>query len=71
MLYKDLGGRCWGEDNYTAGVVRAKVRPDPFKIVPRAWIHHLGAKTSSKVPADEKMRAHREAHARLKREFSG
>jgi hypothetical protein len=64
----DLGGRAWGEDNYTAGVIRTKIRPAPFKIVPRSWIRHLGAKTSSKIPAEEKMACHKEAHKRMKEE---
>ena len=70
LFPEDLGGRAWGEDNYVNGVVRAKVHPTPCKIVPRSWIHHLGAKTSHLVPAEEKMRAHHEAHRRLKQEFS-
>ncbi|GBE23830.1 hypothetical protein BMS3Bbin02_00095 [bacterium BMS3Bbin02] len=68
LFAEDLGSRAWGEDNYTAGIVRTKVRKAPFKIVPRAWIHHLGAKTSSLIPAAEKMKAHGEAQRRMKRE---
>lgn len=68
LFPEDLGGRAWGEDNYTAGVVRTKVNRRPFKIVPRSWIKHLGARTSSKVPPEERMRAHHEAHRRMKAE---
>jgi hypothetical protein len=68
LFPEDLGGRAWGEDNYTSGVVRTLVNPVPFKIVPRSWIKHLGAKTSSVIPADEKMKCHREAHRRMKAE---
>ena len=68
LFPEDLGGRAWGEDNYTSGVVRTKVNRRPFRIVPRSWIKHLGAKTSSKVPPEERMRAHHEAHRRMKSE---
>jgi hypothetical protein len=69
MLFpEDLGGLAWGEDNYTAGVIRTKVNRRPFKIVPRSWIRHLGAKTSSRVTAEEKMRCHKEAQRRMKAE---
>jgi hypothetical protein len=68
LFPEDLGGRAWGEDNYTSGIVRTKVHPVPFRIVPRSWIHHLGAKTSSKIPPEERMKAHHEAHRRMKAE---
>lgn len=68
LFPEDLGGRAWGEDNYTAGVVRTKVNRRPFKIVPRSWIRHLGAKTSCKISAEEKMRCHKEAQRRMKAE---
>ena len=68
LFPEDLGGRAWGEDNYTAAVARTKVHPAPFRIVPRSWIKHLGAKTSSKVPPEERMKAHHEAHRRMKAE---
>lgn len=68
LFPEDLGGRAWGEDNYTSGVIRTLINPVPFKIVPRSWIKHLGAKTSSVIPADEKMKCHREAHRRMKAE---
>jgi len=64
----DLGGRAWGEDNYTAGVIRTKVNPIPFKIVARSWLKHLGAKTSCKIPDAERMTAHREAQRRMRAE---
>ena len=66
LFPEDLGGRAWGEDNYTAGVIRTKVNPVPFKIVPRSWIRHLGAKTTCKVPADERMICYKEAQRRMK-----
>ena len=68
LFPEDLGGLAWGEDNYTAGVIRTKVNRRPFKIVPRSWIRHLGAKTSSRVTAEEKMRCHKEAQRRMKAE---
>lgn len=68
LFPEDLGGRAWGEDNYVAGLLRTKIGPTPFKIVPRAWIRHLGAKTSSVIPSEEKMKCHREAHRRMKAE---
>lgn len=68
LFPEDLGGLAWGEDNYTAGVIRTKVNRRPFKIVPRSWVRHLGAKTSSRVTAEEKMRCHKEAQRRMKAE---
>jgi hypothetical protein len=68
LFPEDLPGRAWGEDNYVAGLMRTKINPVPFKIVPRAWIRHLGAKTSSVIPSEEKMACHREAHRRMKAE---
>lgn len=68
LFPEDLGGRAWGEDNYTSAIVRTKIHPAPFRIVPRSWIKHLGARTSSKIPPGERMKAHHEAHRRMKAE---
>ncbi len=62
----DLGGRAWGEDVYVAALVRTKVAPRPFRIVPKAWIHHIGGQTSEKIPAGERLKAGGEARRRAK-----
>lgn len=62
---EDLGGRAWGEDTYVAGFLRDVLDPKPFRIVPRAWIRHLGERTSRRIPVKERMKATKEAFKRL------
>jgi hypothetical protein len=35
----------WCEDNYAAWIFRKLFDPDPFRIVPKAWIQHKGSVT--------------------------
>jgi hypothetical protein len=64
----DLGGRAWGEDVYVSAFVRTKIAPRPFRIVPKAWIHHIGGQSSEKIPVPERLRAGGEARSRAKKQ---
>ena len=70
-LFREDLGRAWGEDVYSAAYLRKGLGTKPFRIVPRAWVKHLGARTSSLIPVAERLAANRKAHQLLKEEFSG
>lgn len=43
----------WAEDNYAAWVFRKLFDPEPFRVVPKAWIQHQGS-----VTVDDMVRKH-------------
>jgi len=61
MLKKEFGfwmfdedfGLGYGEDNYTAAILRRK-DPKPFKVVLSSWVKHLKAQTAKTVKIDRK-----------------
>lgn len=66
-LFREDFGPAWGEDNYACAVLRSH-DPQPFKIVPKAWIHHIGSVTSSRVSAMDRIRAVKRATQAIKEE---
>lgn len=67
-LFREDIGRAWGEDTYTAAVLRKVLSPKPFRIVPSSWVRHLGSKTSSRIPASERMANVRRVKELMKKE---
>ncbi len=67
-LFREDLGMAWGEDTYAAAVLRKRWQPKPFRVVPRAFIHHHGARTSHKIPPGKKMDSVRKARALIESE---
>lgn len=42
----------YGEDDWTSLLIQHHVGPKPFRIVPRAWVQHLKARTTAEVKPD-------------------
>lgn len=40
---------CYGEDDYTAAILRKTYGGAPFKVVPRSWVKHLKAQTGKEL----------------------
>lgn len=40
---------CYGEDDYTAAILRKTYGGAPFTVVPRAWVKHLKAQTGKEL----------------------
>lgn len=68
-LFREDFGMAWGEDSYSAAVFRRVLHSKPFLIVPRAFIHHLGARTSSKIPASARMAAVAKSREAVKKDL--
>lgn len=66
-LFREDLGRAWGEDTYASAMLRKLVGPKPFLIVPMAWVHHHGERTSSKIPVGERMAAVKKARELIKK----
>ncbi len=62
-LFREDLGLAWGEDSYSSAVLRHKWHAKPFRVVPRGFVVHLGARTSSQIPAKARMNAVRKARS--------
>lgn len=66
QLFREDFGPAWGEDTYASALLRKVLDdPKPFRVVPEAWIKHIGAVTSSHVKPSVKMEAVRRARAAI------
>lgn len=65
-LFDESLGRAHYEDNLTAKLWQKQFGPQPFLIVPRAWMHHVGEVTSRKIPLAERVSAKDRYEARVK-----
>jgi hypothetical protein len=70
-LFREDLGLAWGEDVYSSAVLRHKWHPEPFRIVPRGFVRHLGAKTSSKIPMGHRMTSTGRARKLIRQDFGG
>jgi hypothetical protein len=66
-LFRPDLGLAWGEDTFASAVLCHEFNTKPFRVVPRAWIRHLGARTSSKVPTKKRMDSWGKARALIKK----
>lgn len=60
-LFRQDLGMAWGEDTFAAAMLRRHWRKEPFRVVPRAWLFHHGAVTSSRISGGVKMASYRKA----------
>lgn len=60
-LFPESLGRAWGEDTVVASRLQKIVGKNAFRIVPRAFVRHLGERTSLTIPVKERMEAVRRA----------
>ena len=67
-LFPEGLGRAWGEDTVVTARLHRMLGPEPFRVVPRAWVHHIGEKTSLTIPVKERMEAVRRARKMIKDE---
>lgn len=54
-LFREDIGMAWGEDGFASAALQRDFDPNPYRIVPRSFVRHLGERTSSQIPAKEKM----------------
>lgn len=54
-LFREDIGMAWGEDGFASAALQRDFDPNPYRIVPRSFVKHLGERTSSQIPAKEKM----------------
>jgi len=60
-LFREDIGRAWGEDGFASAALQRDFDPNPFRIVPRSFVRHLGERTSSQVPSGEKMKSYQKS----------